>query len=439
MKKILLISYMFPPIAGAGTQRPLKFVKHLPAYEITPVVFCPQKVFWKTYDEKLLTLPFLRRTKIYRCGIRRLQRYYDLRYKKGYKNHPYYYLMGLRYLCFLDFFSAWYFECRHKALEVALKEGVDCVLTTSPPHSIHLFGMFLKKKAGIPWLIDMRDAMYNDPNQVATIHPRLQSPIRYFYEKKFCSFSDGIISVSDPIVEAIHKRHSSQNLESKLHTITNGFDDEDFKDIRRTDERRNHLLITYTGSFMGKQTPKHFLEAIRLLIDKNSIDKSDILIRFIGNYDENIRGIFHRFKSQIAIEVLDFQPYEKSLWHQVNSDLLLLIVSIDKREGGHQTMTGKFFEYIGAKRPIFALVPDGPLKETIKKGRFGTVAPPKDVPKIAETFKGYYDQWKKEGALSFNPDMEVRKCFERKRLTEKLASILTDIMRVQPNQEIHDS
>ncbi len=424
MKKILLISYMFPPIAGAGTQRPLKFVKYLPDFGIEPVVFCPKEASWRANDPKSIEYPFLKKTRIYRCGIQRLKRYFDLRFNRGLVNHPHFYLLALKYIWFMDFQSAWYFECRHKALEIALKENVDCVFTTSPPHSIHLFGMFLKKKLGIPWIIDVRDVMYNDPNQIATIHTRLQSPILYFYEKKFCSFSDGIISVSDPILEAIYKRHSSQNLESKLHTITNGFDHEDFEDIQRTDERRNSLLITYTGSLMGKQTPEYFFQAIRLLIKKKSIDESDILIRFIGNYDGNIRGIFRRFKSQVAIEILDFQPYEKSLRYQVNSDLLLLIVSMDEMEGGQQTMTGKFFEYIGAKRPIFALVPNGPLKEIIKKGRFGIAVPPKDVPKIAETFKGYYDQWKKEGTLPFKPDMELRKCFEHKRLTEKLASIV---------------
>ncbi len=108
-----------------------------------------------------------------------------------------------------------------------------------------------------------------------------------------------------------------------------------------------------------------------------------------------------------------------------------------EEEGGNQIFTGKLFEYLGANRPVIALAPNGPLKETIEKGRFGTVAPPKDIPKIAETFKCYYDQWKKEGTLSFNPDIGLRKCFERKRLTEKLASILTDSMRVEPSQEAH--
>jgi len=424
MKKVLIISYMFPPIAGGGTQRPLKFVKYLPEYGITPIVFCPQKAYWKAFDESLLDLPFVKKTKIYRCGVRQLRHYYNLRYQKGYKKHPYYYLMGVKSLFFLDFFSTWYFECRHKALEVIKEEKVDCIMTTSPPHSIHFFGLFLKKMTRIPWIMDIRDAIIGDPNRPSTLITRVQDPFRYLHEKRFVSSSGAIISVSDPIVDSIRTRHRTLRLQSKLQTISNGFDEEDFANMQTSKRKRNHLLITYTGSFMGKQTPEYFLKSIQLLIDNKSIYPSDLNIQFVGHYDEPIRNMLQSFRSRIPIEILDFQPYEKTLSLQAKSDLLLLIVSIDEKEQGQQTMTGKFFEYIGAQRPVFALVPDGPLKETIKKGGFGFIAPPKNIPQIAEKFKSIYDQWKDQHFIYFQPDMEFRSNFSRKQLTEKLASII---------------
>jgi hypothetical protein len=428
MTKILVIAYMFPPIAGGGTQRPLKFVKYLPDYGITPIVLCPQKAYWKAYDESLLDLPFVKKTKIYRCGVERLRRYYHLRYEKGHKSHPLYYLMGLKSLCFLDFFSSWYFECRQKAFEVIQREEIDCIMTTSPPDSIHFFGLFLKKMTKIPWIMDIRDAIVGDPNRPSTLITRIQDPFRYLHEKRFILSSNAIVSVSDPIIDSIRSRYPALRLQSKLHTISNGFDEEDFTNMRISEKHRNHLLITYTGSFMGKQTPEHFLKAIQRLVDDKSIDPSDLKIQFVGHYDEPIRNMLNHYSKRIPIEILDFQPYDKTLRHQAESDVLLLIVSIDEKEKGQQTMTGKFFEYIGARQPLFALVPEGPLKDLIQKGNFGTVAPSKNVSKIAERFWSIYQQWKESGTVSYAPDLSLRNQFSRKYLTEKLAAVVHNLV-----------
>jgi hypothetical protein len=336
--------------------------------------------------------------------------------------------LGIRFFIYLDFFSAWYFECRHHAHEIITKEKIDCVLTTSPPHSTHFFGRFFREKSKIPWIMDIRDAIYDDHNLPVNIIERLKAPMRLWYEKNFFSLADAIISVSDPIIESINKRHRALNLKSRLWTITNGFDDEDFAHIPLAEQPRKHLLVSYTGSFMGKRSPEKFLKAIGHLIEKNLINPADLHLRFIGHYDDNIQRIFQRFRAQMPIEIQDFQPYEKSLYHQVNSDILLLFGGADTEAGGNQMMTGKFFEYIGARRPIFALVPDGPLKDLIQKGNFGTVAPPKDVSQIAYRFSKLYQQWKKSGSVSYAPDLSLRNQFGRKHLTEKLAAVVRSVV-----------
>jgi hypothetical protein len=107
--------------------------------------------------------------------------------------------------------------------------------------------------------------------------------------------------------------------------------------------------------------------------------------------------------------------------------LLLLIVNIEEHEGGAQTMTGKFFEYLGASRPILALIPDGPLKKLIVNGRFGTATPPKDVPRIAEKFSYLYREWKSNGDIKYYPDTNLRNSFTRRQLTSRLAEIIDNI------------
>ena len=427
MKKLLFISYMFPPIAGSGIQRSLKFVKFLPENGIQPIVLCPKKALWRAKVTETEEYPFLKQTTIYRCGIRRLERYFNLRFEQGRTTHRHFYFLALKYIWYIDFMSAWYFECRQEALRIAREEKVDCVLTSSPPHSVHFFGMYLKKKLNLPWIMDLRDAMVDDATRNASFSFRFESAIQYLHEKKFYRLSDKIITVSPPIKQSMQGRHPALPINSKTQIITNGFDEEDFLNLLNQRQQSRVLTVTYTGSFAGKQTPKYFLAAISKLVKRQSIVASDILIRFIGFFDENRLNIIRNFSSILPIELLDFQPYRQSLQSQINADLLLLIVSLNENEGGSQIYTGKFFEYIGAGKPILALVPEGPLKDTIIKGRFGYTTPPKDVAAIAETFQSLYNQWKHTGTLSINPDSNLRKTFTRKQLTAQLASAVHEV------------
>jgi glycosyltransferase involved in cell wall biosynthesis len=429
MKKILIASYMFPPIGGGGTQRPLKFAKYLPSFGIEPIVFCPRVASWKAYDRSPLNQPYFRAIRVYRCGIRRLAHYYRLRYEQRRVKHPYYYLLVLKYFWFLDFFSAWYFECRENLLEIARKENVDCVLTTSPPHSIHLFGRFLKSELGLPWIMDIRDAMTADPNRPMGRFGCFQRAIEHYYERSFYRSADAVVVVSEPMKESIATRRLDMDIEKKIHVITNGFDEDDFSRIESKAGTRTKLTITYTGSYMGRQTPEYFLTALQTLVKEKKIEPGDLLIRFVGHFDSPTLALFQRYSNDLPIEIIGFQPYERCLYFQKNSDLLLLIVNISTAEGGSQTMTGKFFEYVGARRPIFALVPAGPLNNIIAEGRLGFTVAPKDVTAVAQKFKSIYDQWRFKGRIEFDPDSEIRAAFTRKRLTRKLATLVDSFDR----------
>ena len=275
--------------------------------------------------------------------------------------------------------------------------------------------------------MDLRDAMSVDPNRIPTAGARLQTAIETFYEKKFYANADAIISVSDPIINSIRTRHYCPDLNSKTYTIYNGFDDDDFKDIRPIERIDNIFSITYTGSFMGRRSPEFFLEAVRSLADQKDIKPSDILLRFVGHFNDQTLGLFQKFKPHFPLEVLGFQPYKDTLKYQANSSLLLLIVNVEEEEGGSQIMTGKFFEYLGANRPILALVPSGDLKNLIIKGRFGVTARQKDVMIIADTLKKLYNEWKSIGTIKYNPDKNIKNSFTRRYLTGRLAKIIDNL------------
>jgi glycosyltransferase involved in cell wall biosynthesis len=371
----------------------------------------------------------LKQTKIYRCGIKKLSRYYNLRFGQGQTRHPHFYFLALKYIWFIDFFSAWYFECRKAALEIAIQENIEAVFTTSPPHSVHLFGRYVQKRLSIPWIMDLRDAMVDEPNRdFSKLSSQIQAKIETFYESNFYQVSDAIISVSQPILDSLSIRHPSIDCKSKSHLITNGFDETDFETIQPKTKQTRPMAITYTGAFLDKRTPKYFLDGVTLLVSKGDIDSKDLLIQFIGYFDDKISRLLASYAALLPIHNMGYQPHMKTLEYQVDSDVLLLIIGSETNERGGQIFTGKFFEYMGAGKTIFALAPDGPLKETIKDGNLGQVAPPKDVLKIAAQFKTLYHEWKNDKLPTSTIDNGFKKQYTRKYLTSRLTTIIKSVL-----------
>jgi glycosyltransferase involved in cell wall biosynthesis len=275
--------------------------------------------------------------------------------------------------------------------------------------------------------MDMRDAMAVDPNRPTGRFGRFQTTIERVYEQSFYRAADAVVVVSDPMKESILSRYTTSDIAAKTHVIMNGFDEEDFSRIQSGTRKRSKLSVTYTGSFMGRQNPESFLAALHRLVQEHRIEAGDLRIRFVGHFDPSALALFRRYSTDLPLEITGFKPHETCLRLQVDSELLLLIVNISRDEGGNQTMTGKFFEYVGAQRPIFALVPEGPLKRTIVEGRFGYTVAPQDIAAIGEKFKSVYDQWRLHGRIDYDPDVDRRVLFTRRHLTHKLANLVDSL------------
>ncbi|MCK5718091.1 MAG: glycosyltransferase, partial [Thiomargarita sp.] len=382
-------------------------------------------------DDSNLELDYLQNIKIIRCGGKKLIKYHHLKHQKRISNHPYYYFLGLKYIWFMDFCSAWYFETKDEILQIAQQEGIDCVYTTSPPHSTHLLGYHLKKELGLPWIMDLRDSMVEGPVRQKTLILWLQAQIEKIYEKKFYVHSDNILTVSQPMLDNIIRR-TGLPLENKGTVIHNGFDQSDFdQNSIVINKKTGRLVITYTGTLQAQQTSKYFCTALQLLAQQKRIQASDILVRFVGMINNDERKLIETLAKMIPVEMLGFQTHQKSLAYQMHTDVLLLVMSADNTDGkAAEVMTGKVFEYLGAKRPIFALVPNGSLKNLIIKGNFGFVVPPNDCNAIADGFETIYHDWKKnKGKLSYSPNNTVRDRYTRKGLSQKLATVVKEVMQ----------
>jgi UDP-N-acetylglucosamine:LPS N-acetylglucosamine transferase len=188
VRRVLMVAYHFPPMGGGGVQRALKFAKYLPENGYHPIVLTADGGGWFSTDDSLTEGDWFKKIPVFRVSAPSVNRLIGaFRSTAGNPStwdglRIIYYRM--KYFLAPDPMISWYFRARRTALEVARKERIDIVYTTSPPHSEHLMGIFVKKNAGLPWVADFRDAFVGDPNLAGSLKGRIKRSIYSSYEEK---------------------------------------------------------------------------------------------------------------------------------------------------------------------------------------------------------------------------------------------------------------
>ncbi len=419
-KRLLYITYEFPPAGGIGVRRAINFIKYLSLYNVETIVLTNGHNLGRLVDEDGLYSLNVKTIKIVRLGGKQLKKYNTFRNVFGKKYHPYYYYLGVKYVWFMDVFSSWFFEVKDELMKIVYEEDIDCCLTTGPPHSTHFFGRFLKQKTGLPWIMDIRDSFINDAERKKTPVNVIQNIFCKYYEKQFCDFADLIVTVSSPMIHNMAKR-TGINIEKKSNVITNGFDPEFFNKSGHYENKK--LVITYTGTFYQKITPKVFLNALDKLIKTKRINKDDLLLNFVGDFPSYINKWLNDFSHHVAINTPGQVSYQSALEYQKKADILLLILAPVEGRHAAEILTGKIFDYMGSRKTILGLVPKGPLKKLIENAQLGITASVNDVDDVAEKLEMLYNMWKGK-RLVYNPNQEIVNRFTAKNLSKQLAAVV---------------
>jgi len=365
MKKVLVITYYWPPSGGAGVQRWVKFIKYFKNQNIDPYIISvdPDFASYPVIDNSLINdIP--ENTNVY---LTKTNEPYSF-YKKinnnqtpyaGFVNEgsPNFFQKIARFIrgnFFIpDSRKGWNDFAYKKAVEVLERENIDTVITTSPPHSTQLIGLKLKETLNIKWIADLRDPWTDIYYYKSMLHTKWAKRKDLNYEKKVIEKSDKIVVVSDSIKQLLINK-SNLIQESKIHVIPNGFDEDDFL-FPSTNEDRKFLL-----SYVGTITKDYPLDSI-----KKSIANLNISIEFTGKADEptkhllnGIAGFNNHVKHKESINLL------------LASDMLLLV--IPKISNNKGILTGKLFEYLGARKPILCIGPtDGDAAKIIQECKAG--------------------------------------------------------------------
>jgi glycosyltransferase involved in cell wall biosynthesis len=407
--KVLLVTLYFPPAGGGGVQRPLKIATHLPELGIETHVLAPEDPKWVHRDDELPppTLAWIHRVRF--IGPTGRKPAEELHGTAGLERYRRQVSLAGRRLLVPDENVSFNLTAIPAAVRIARQEGIDVVITTSPPGSVHFVGAAVKRATGARWIADLRDSLVAHPHRDATrLAVRVKEQGLHGVAALVARNADAIVAVSDAIAEEMRARSTR----GPVVTISNGSDFEDFAGIEYRQGPR--FRITHAGSFFGKRDPRPFLTALARV--------DGVTARFVGDFRSSDRewanGIMDR------IELVPYAPHRRALELQRDSEaLLLLIPEADGR--GRGVLSGKVFEYLAAERPILAVVPpDGAAADLVRATKMGVVIAPDDIDGMERELAGMRDRWR-DGRLE-HPTLgdEWRERLDRRTRVRELADLI---------------
>lgn len=426
-KKVLVISYGFPPAGGGGVLRTLKFVKYLPSFGWSPVVLTVQDPLWVMHDETLLSeVP--ENVRIVRAFSLEADRYPYVKWlspfsaSRFWKRFVRFWIDVFTFAAVPDQRVGWIPFAFLQALRAIEEEKINILYATGDPFSAHILGSLLKLYTGLPLVLDFRDEWIEYRAYAHPDRAPWKLSLERFQESKAVALADRVVAVSEGILNNFRRRYPG--LEDKLVFIPNGYDDADFREAHPA---RNHsFTITHTGGLYRDRTPLAILTALRQLFSEEPALRKEIRLVQRGLLFEDFRKEIARWDPDGILEIHPPVSHEESISAMMASDLLLLI--IDDVPISPRIYTGKVFEYLGSGKPILATAhPHIPVADLIRRAGTGVVYDHRDIAGIKEEIRRQFNHWK-NGGTGITPDWGFISQYSRKALTGKLAEVLDSVM-----------
>lgn len=408
MKKVLVISYYWPPSGGAGVQRWLKYSKYLPEFGIEPVVVTvnPGEAAYPVIDNSLLyEVP--KSIKVHTTRTFEPFEFYKLLSRKkqipfaGFANEGKVTLFK-KLMRFIrgNFFIpdgriGWNNYAFEKCCELIESQNIDTFLITSPPQSSQLIGLKLKKKYKLKWIADIRDPWTDIYYYNKLYHTSWAKKKDARYEREVIEQADHLIVVSEAIKNSFAGKTTKVDL-SKIHVIPNGFDENDF--ANKQADNPPEFVITYTGTITADYKIDAFIDGFKELINEHKDVK--FKLRFVGSVAGVQKGQFEK-KLYHAVEFVNHVSHVESINYLMRSTLVLL--AIPDVKGNEGILTGKLFEYLASQKFIFCLGPvNGEAAQIIEECEAGISFEHSDAIGIKEGLLGLLNKWKAQEVLRKN-------------------------------------
>ncbi|MES2544755.1 MAG: glycosyltransferase family 4 protein [Bacteroidota bacterium] len=430
IKKVLIITYYWPPAGGPGVQRWLKFVKYLPDFGIQPIVYVPENPTYPIIDEGLLD-EVTEKTIIIKRKIMEPYQWAFIFSKNKTKKISSGIIPNQKKQSFLEKSMLWvrgnifipdarvlWVKPSLAYLEKYIQENqIDTIITSGPPHSLHLIGLELKQKLNITWLADFRD-----PWTTIGYHKALK--LSSYAARKHKDLEHKVLNSADTILVTSNTTKSEFQLitPKPIEVITNGFDVEKIEK-QTLDEK---FSLAHIGSFLSDRNPVILWESLEELLNENHSFKSHFQLKLLGSVSQEILDTIANYGLNFYLENLGYVSHNEALEQQRKSQVLLLI-EIDS-EDTKSIIPGKLFEYMVSERPIIAIGPKGSdFAEIITNTNTGVFLNYTEKDKLKSVVLAYYNLFL-EGNLKSNAIGLQH--YSRKNLTEKLAKLITSTSSV---------
>ena len=422
--KVLIITYYWPPAGGPGVQRWLKFSKYLPDFDIQPIVYIPENPTYPIVDanlekevsDKVIILknkifePYQlasvfskNKTRKISSGIIPNQKKQTFLEKT---------LLWIRGNLFVPDARVFWVKPSVGYLEkYIIDNNIDIVITSGPPHSLHLIGMKLKEKLNITWFADFRD-----PWTSIGYHKALRLSTKA--ERKHKALEFRVLNTADNIIvtSKTTKKEFAVITNKKITVITNGYDNEPV--TKSMPDAK--FSMAHIGSFLSERNPVILWESIMELLHEIPDFKSHLELKLIGAVSQEVLDTLSQFNLESYINNLGYVSHSEAVNHQRNSQVLLLI-EINSEET-KSIIPGKLFEYMVSNRPIIAIGPkDSDFAEIITETNTGVFFEYTEKEKLKNTILLYYNQFLEGKLQSYGVGLQK---YSRKNLTKELVQLI---------------
>jgi glycosyltransferase involved in cell wall biosynthesis len=423
-KKVLIITYYWPPAGGPGVQRWLKFVKYLPEFNIQPIVYIPENPTYPiidvNLDSEVAKEAIILKKKI--MEPYQLAAYFSKNksvkisagiiannQKQSYLER---FLLTVRGNLFIPDARFLWVSPSVKFLEKYIVENkIEIIVTSGPPHSLHLIGLKLKQKLSLKWLADFRD-----PWTTIGYHKELK--LSNYAKKRHLALEKKVLNAADQIIvtSKTTKKDFEQITQKPIEVITNGYDFEKI-DSQVLDLK---FSLAHIGSFLSERNPTILWESLSELSKEIPAFKNHLELKLIGTTSQEVLATIKNYNLNPYVNNIGYLSHKEAVEEQRKSQLLLLIEINSLDTIG--IIPGKLFEYLVSERPILAIGPKGSdFAEIIEATNTGFFIDYSEKEKLKMTIKNCYETFL-IGNLKTNP-VGIDQ-YSRRNLTEKLVKLL---------------